>query len=173
MCTLRAVSLSLKKRKSFHITKDYDHLGELSYVCSFQMHFALLQASFYVNSQISSIYFWLIKAWVSLQMRMFESWRWLNVVTFKIFLFLSVALYRSHFILLGSRDSNWGQHGMQLRILALKSDYLGSTLIILLPFVWCWDKSLNLRFSFLICEKGTIIIVPKFHKVVLRNKLVH
>ena len=60
MCTSRAVSLSLKKRKSFHITKDYNHLGELSYVCSFQMHFALLLASFYMNSQITLVYFWLI-----------------------------------------------------------------------------------------------------------------
>lgn len=84
----------------------------LYYVFSFQTHFVLLLASSYMNSQVILVYFRFIKAWVSLRMRMLESSKWLNTLTLKRFLFLSVALFNSHFLLLGSRDSNWRQHKM-------------------------------------------------------------
>lgn len=135
-CIESCLSLSLKKRKPFPTARLWLPTRTLSYTCSLWMHFALLLASSYINSQITSVYFWFIKVWVSLQMRMMESSKWLNVVTFRRLLFLSVALSSRHFILLGSRDSNWRQHRTSLRILASKPDFLASTLVILLPPVW-------------------------------------
>ena len=89
MCTLKAVSPTPPPKKEIFLY--CWRLGSPRrshhYVYSFQTHFALLLASSYMNSWVNLIYFWFIKAWVSLRMRMSESSKWWSALMLKRFLF--------------------------------------------------------------------------------------